>query len=92
MTNNNNLNSIPYAKWLEKCLQDIIKFPVKGMCICALTDRGEAYTNYYEFSMMDKLTIAGLINQDATLDALAANGFIEYSDDDGDAANGEEKE
>ena len=77
----NNLNEIPYAQWLEDALQVLITLPVKGVCLCAVTNTGEAYTNYYEISMMDKLTIAGLINQDATLDALAANGFIEYEED-----------
>lgn len=86
-----NLNNIPYAQWLEKALKEMIELPIKGVCISALTASGEAYTNYYEISMMDKLLIAGLIQQDATLDTLAANGFIEYADGEGET-NGEEKE
>lgn len=77
----NNLNSIPYAKWLENALQELIKFPVKGICMAATTNTGETYLNYYEISMGDKLTLAGLIQQDAMLDALAANGFIDYADE-----------
>lgn len=88
---NNNLNNIPYAQWLEKALQELITFPIKGICLSAITETGEAYTNYYQISMMDKLLIAGLIQQDATLDSLAANGFIEYEDEEGEA-DGEEKE
>lgn len=76
-----NLNSIPYAKWLEKALNELIEFPVKGICISAITNSGEAYTNYYEVPMMDKLLIAGLIQQDATFDSLAANGLISYADE-----------
>lgn len=88
---NNVFENIPYAPWLEKALQDLIKIPVKGICIHAITNNGEAYTNYYEISMMDKLTIAGLIQQDAMLDSLAANGLIEYADEEGET-DGEEKE
>ena len=89
MANNNNLNNIPYAHWLEKSLQELIKLPIKGVCLAAVTDRGEMYTNYHEISMMDKLTLAGVIQQDAMLDTLAANGFIEYEEDD---ADGKEEE
>ena len=91
MTNNNNLNNIPYAAWLEQALQELIKFPVKGIVLNAVTDRGEIYTNYYEVSMANKLTIAGIIQQDAMLDTLAANGYIEYADEE-EGTNGEEKD
>lgn len=89
MTPNNNLNNIPYAQWLEKALQEIITLPVKGICLGAITQTGEAYTNYYQISMMDKLLIAGLIQQDATFDSLAANGVIEYAEE--DSNDGEEE-
>lgn len=89
----NNLNNITYAKWLENALQELIKLPVKGICLNAVTESGEAYTNYYQISMMDKLTIAGLIQQDAMLDSLAANGVISYvEDDEEDEEDGEEEE
>ena len=87
----NTLKDIPYAQWLETALQELIKIPVKGICLSAVTTTGEAYTNYYEIAMMDKLLIAGLIQQDATLDTLAANGFIEYADEEGDT-DGQEEE
>ena len=92
MTNNNDLNNIPYAEWLEKALSDIITLPIRGICISAVTDTGEAYTNYYKISMMDKLTIAGLIQQDATFDSLAANGLIKYVDEEEDETDGEAEE
>lgn len=78
---NNNLNNIPYAQWLEKALQELITFPVKGICIVALTDNGEIYNNYHNVNMADKLVMAGIIQQDAMLDTMAASGIIEYSDD-----------
>ena len=88
MSNNvNNIFDLPYAKWLEKTLREMTAFPVKGICLNAITENGEAYTNYCQISMMDKLTIAGLIQQDAMLDSLAANGIIEYADDEEDGAD-----
>lgn len=89
---NNALNNIPYAQWLETALQELIKFPVKGICLAATTTNGEAYVNYYNVSMADKLMISGLVQQDAMLDTLAANGFIEYADEEEEEADGEEKE
>lgn len=86
-----NFSNIPYAQWLEKTLGELFTFPVKGICLNAVTKTGEIYTNYYEVPMMDKLTIAGVIQQDAMLDAMAANGLIEYAEDDDENSN-EEKE
>lgn len=78
---NNNLNEIPYAQWLEQTLQDIIKLPVKGMCLNAILENGEIYTTYYNATMHDKVTIAGFIQQDAMIDTLAVNGFIKNEED-----------
>ena len=86
----NNLNNIPYAQWLEQTLQEIIKLPIKGICLNAVLNNGEAYTAYYNITMLDKITVAGLIQQDAMLDTMAANGFIEYADEE-DETDGEEK-
>ena len=81
---NNNLNQLPYAKWLEKALHDVISMPVEGISLTVILKGGEAYTNYYNINMMNKLTIAGLVQQDAMLDSLAANGLIEYADEEGE--------
>ena len=88
----NDIFALPYAKWLEQTLQELVKFPVKGICICATSGNGEVYVNYHEVSMADKLVISGIINQDATLDMLAANGVIEYADEEGGEADGTEEE
>ena len=85
--NNKNLNELSYAQWLEKALRELINFPVKGICLVATTENGEVYNNYFQMPMLDKLTVAGVIQQDATLDALAANGVIDYSDDEEEEAN-----
>lgn len=81
MTNNkNDIRNMSYASWLEKTLQELVNFPVKGICIAATTNTGDFYVNYYNVPMGDKLTISGLVNQDAMLDTMAANGIIEYEE------------
>lgn len=90
MTNKNNITKMPYAQWLEQCLRDIQEMPIKGIALMGVSDRGDTYVNYYECTMGDKLLIAGLVNQDATLDMLAAQGVIQYEDE--EDANGEEEE
>ena len=43
--------------------------------------------------MQDKLVISGLVQQDATLDMLATNGYLAYDDeDDEDTEDAEEEE
>ena len=82
MTNNkNDIRNMSYASWLEKTLQELVNFPVKGICIAATTNTGDFYVNYYNVPMGDKLTISGLVNQDAMLDTMAANGIIEYEEE-----------
>ena len=81
MRSDNNFNNIPYAQWLEQTLQDIIKLPVKGICLNAVLENGETYTAYHNVSMHDKITIAGFIQQDAMIDTLAVNGFIKTEED-----------
>lgn len=86
----NNFNDIPYAQWLEKALQELINLPVKSICMFAITESGDIYNNYHNVTMADKLVMAGLIQQDAMLDSMIANGFIEEEQEDTD--DGEEKE
>lgn len=74
-------STLHYAPWLEKALQELLNFPVKGICMHAITENGDVYSNYYQIPMKDKLTIAGTIQQDAMYDTLAANGIIQFDDD-----------
>lgn len=92
MTNNTNITKMPYATWLEQTLRDISTLPVSGIAILGVLEGGETYTAYYNTSMTDKLLLSGLINQDATLDMLAAQGVIDYADDEEEDADGEEEE
>lgn len=88
----NNLKNIPYAAWLEKNLKDLIMSPVKSICITAVSENGDVYRDYYKTTMLDKILIAGVIQQDAMLDSMAAHGIIEYVEDEEGVADGEEKE
>lgn len=93
MPNNTNITQMPYAAWLEQTLRDISEVPVSGIAILGVFEGGETYTAYYNVPMTDKLMLSGLINQDATLDMLAAQGVISYEDEEeGEDADGEEEE
>lgn len=81
MTNKNDITKMPYAQWLEQALREISETSVRGITLVGLLENGDVYTNYWNASMVDKLVLAGLINQDATLDMLAAQGVIEYEDE-----------
>lgn len=74
--NEHDLESLPYAPWLETALQELVTFPVKGICMFAVAEDGSIYSNYHDVSVMDKLTISGLIQMDATTESLIANGQI----------------
>ena len=77
MPNNVNITEMPYAQWLEQTLRDISELPVRGIALVGVLDNGDIYTDYYNVSMADKLVLSGIINQDATLDMLAAQGIIQ---------------
>ena len=87
-----NINELPYAAWLEKNLRDLIATPIKSICICAVSEDGDMYRDYYKATMLDKILIAGVVQQDAMYDSMAANGMVEYAEDEEDIADGEEKE
>ena len=95
VNNRNNITEMPYAKWLEQTLHDISSLPVKGIALLVSTENGDSYTNYYNVSMADKLIMAGLIQQDSTLDMLVSNGIIQCEDEEDDSSedesNGEEE-
>lgn len=86
-----NLKELPYAQWLEDTIQDIVKLPVKGIALSLILEDGSVYSNYYKVSALDKLTIAGTIQQDSMYDSLRANGLINDTDEEADS-NGEEED
>lgn len=80
----NDITKMPYAYWLEQTLRDISEQPVQSIILAGVLESGDVYTSYYETPMADKLLIAGIINQDAMMDNLIANGYIEEEDDSDD--------
>lgn len=81
MNHENNLNNIPYAEFLEQTLQELITMPVKGISLNAVLSDGSVYTAYHNVSMQNKLTISGLVQQDATLDFLKVNNYIKNDEE-----------
>ena len=65
-----------YAEFMEEALQAMVQLPVEGICIITKLQGGGVFTNYFKSNMMDKITYAGLIQQDATLDMLKTNKLI----------------
>lgn len=66
----NTIYNKEYVKWLEEALQELVNLPVKGIYIHAVLDGGAIYTNPYNINMMDKIAIAGLVQQDAMFEAM----------------------
>ena len=81
MNNENNLRNIPYAEFLENTLQELITMPVKGIALNAVLTDGSVYTAYHNVSMNNKLTISGLVQQDATLDFMKVNNYIKTDEE-----------
>ena len=79
--NENDIREMPYAEWLEGALRRISAMPMRTLILIGITEDGDTYNDYYNATMGDKLMIAGLIQQDAMLDTLEANGCIKSMDD-----------
>ena len=82
--NENDIREMPYAEWLEGALRRISAMPMRTLILIGITEDGDTYNDYYNAAMGDKLMIAGLIQQDAMLDTLEANGYVKSIDDDND--------
>ena len=82
--NSNDIREMPYAEWLEGALRRISMMPMRALVIIGITEDGGTYNDYYNATLGDKLLISGLIQQDAMLDTLEANGFINSEDNEED--------
>lgn len=71
-----------YANFLEETLRDMVALPVEGICIVAKLKGGGHMMNYYRLSPVDKITYAGLIQQDAIIATLQTNNWIPKRDAD----------
>ena len=90
--NENDIREMPYAEWLEGALRRISAMPMRTLILIGITEDGDTYNDYYNAAMGDKLMIAGLIQQDAMLDTLEANGYVKSIDDDNDDDDEEDEE
>ena len=73
------------SKFLESVLPQLYEQKVNSLAIIANLDNGDTGSAYFNCNMSTKLLFAGLINQDAMMDTLIANSYIEdedFSDDD----------
>lgn len=77
------INELPYAQWLEDALRDMVDFPVESIYIVTKMKDGVTSSTYYNCNMNDKLLFAGLIQQDAMMDTLRVNGYLD-DDSEGD--------
>ena len=71
-----NIYTKDYAEFMEEALQTMVQLPVEGICIITKLQGGGVFTNYFKSNMMDKISYAGIIQQDATLDILKANKLV----------------
>ncbi|MBR5125187.1 MAG: hypothetical protein IKU68_00435 [Oscillospiraceae bacterium] len=71
-----------YARFMEQTLREMMTLPVEGICVITKLEGGSTYTSYFNSPMIDKLTYAGIIQQDAMLETLRASGMILSSGDD----------
>jgi hypothetical protein len=78
--NSTDITKMPYAQWLEEALRRVSILPTRTLAILGITEDGDTYIDYYNASMGDKLLLAGLIQQDAMLNTLEANGIIKSED------------
>ena len=86
------ITKMPYAEWLEEALKRISMLPMRTLVILGIDEQGDTYVDYYGASIGDKLLLSGLIQQDAMLDTLEANGIITSEDDYEEDENDDGKE
>ena len=69
-----------YASFMEQTLTEMVTLPVEGICIITKLSGGAVFTSYYNSTAMDKITYAGLIQQDAMIETLRINKMLKTGD------------
>lgn len=69
-------NNQQYIEFLEKVIEDLRKAPVEGLCVLTKFPGNHVGVNTHNVNMMDKISFAGVLQQDATLDMLKANKLV----------------
>lgn len=82
------LSTLPYTKWLEEAVANIIGMPVESICILTKYKDGTVQTGYYECEVSDQLLFAGFLNQDAMIETMRVNGLIRREDEEEDEIDG----
>ena len=72
----NDITTKAYANFMEETLQEMVTLPVEGICIITKLSGGSVFTSYYNATSMDKITFAGLIQQDAMIETLKINKML----------------
>lgn len=80
----NDITAKDYASFMEKTLTEMVTLPVEGICIITKLSGGAVFTSYYNSTAMDKITYAGLIQQDAMIDTLKINKMLGTGNPDSD--------
>ena len=76
------ITQAPYANWLEKTLHDMFNLKnVESICIMTKSENGVLHTGYYDCSVADKILFAGFLQQDALIETLQDNGYIDGDDE-----------
>lgn len=76
----NDITTKAYANFMEETLQEMVTLPVEGICIITKLSGGAVFTSYYNSTSMDKITYAGLIQQDAMIETLRINKMLRADD------------
>ena len=74
-----------YVEWLESFVKRLLEEPqtVNGIAVAIVGNDNTIETGYWGCSMADKILVAGIIQQDAMLQMLAANTRDDEEDEDG---------
>ena len=67
------IEKLPYAKWLEETIRDLVEGNPQQICIAAIMPDRSVGTAYYECSAQDKAILAHNIQVDITMDVIEAN-------------------
>lgn len=76
----NDITTKAYANFIKKTLSEMVTLPIEGICIITKLSGGAVFTSYYNSSSMDKITYAGLIQQDAMIDTLKINKMLNHTE------------
>lgn len=65
-----------YAAFMEDTLKSMVQLPVEGICVVTKLKDGAVYASFFNSTVMDNITYAGVIQQDAMLEMLKNNGYV----------------